>query len=380
MKLLRLGRPKGSSVSPKEATRSAANGVGLSDDGDEGVPEAKEPKTGPSLRSLFRPRSKSKDSPGSPSPSRAGKVGQGNLLTVSLEGTSLRVLAFRGGKAIAWIGLPFNPTFLRNGFVANPEALAGVIRNALAGKGLTPKGYLARLRPWRVVAAFPSFQSQSRIVVVPQARGVNVGEVINRESRRWMNFNPQEHYQFFQEIGRSQAQRRFFVLLIPKAPLQTFINTLRLARLNPSKIVLKPQALATLVTHDLAVLANIENNSLDIAIVASGTPVVMRSVFLGSELLNSETAAPRLVDELNRTIAYYNESNQDAPVPEQAPLYLSGSVAADRDVLDAIERETGLKGVMTLLPVDLPPDFPTPHLMVNAALATVQKSNRRPVG
>ncbi len=378
MKLFRLGRPKNSAAGPREAAPSATNGAGLPVDAVEGNSHAK--GTRPGLGNVFRSLSKPRNKSAAPSAPRGSRAGSGNLLTVSLEGTSLRVLAFRGGKAIAWIGMPFNPMFLRNGFVANPEALATVIRNALAGKGLTSKGYLALLRPWRVIAAFPSFQSQSRIVAVPQARGVNAGDVISRESRRWMNFNPQEHYLFSQEIEHSRAQRRFFVLLIPKAPLQTFINTLRSAGLNPSKIVLKPQALATLVTHHQAVLVNIESNSIDIAVVVDGVPVVMRNVFLGNELLNSETAPPRLIDELNRTITYYNESNRDALLPEQAPVYLSGSLAADSDLHDAVERETGLKRVMTFLPVDLPPEFPTPLLMVNAALAAPPKATRRPRG
>ncbi|MBI4310450.1 MAG: hypothetical protein HY681_01605 [Chloroflexi bacterium] len=303
----------------------------------------------------------------------AVRRGPGNLLTISLEGTSLRVLAFRGGKAVAWIVLPFNPLFIRNGFVANPEALATVVRNALNSKGLLQKGFLARLRPWRVAAAFPSFQSASRVIAVPQAKGVNPAGVIDREARRWMNFTPEDHYLFWQEVSRSGAQRQYFALSVPKTPLQTFINTLRLAGLSPSKIVLKPQALASLVTHERAVLANVENNSIDIAIVVNGVPMVMRSVFLGNELLNSETAAPRLTEELNRTITYHNDTNRDAPIPEQAPIYLSGALASDRDVMEAVERDAGLKCLTARLPVDLPPDYPVHQLVVNAALAAADR-------
>lgn len=369
-----LGKPKGPSPAPGVVQPEAP--------AEEPVPslaEAQVSRTkgrGLNLRGLFRPAPRSASNAGGGPAHVLHRRGPANLLTVSLEGTSLRVLAFSGGRAVAWIGLPFNPMFLRNGFVANPEALAGVIRNALASKGLTRKGYLARLRPWQVAAAFPSFQSQSRIVAVPQASGVNSEEVINREARRWMNFNPQEHYLFWQEIARSGAQRQFFVLQVPKAPLQTFLNTLRLAGLNPSKIVLKPQALATLVTHDRAVLANIENNSIDIAIVVGGAPLVMRSAFLGSEMLNPESAAPRLVEELNRTIAYYNDTNRDTPIADQAPLYLSGALAADRDLMDAVERDAGLRCILARLPVDLPMEYPIHHLMVNAALAAPDKPGR----
>ncbi len=279
-------------------------------------------------------------------------------LTLSIEGTTLRVLACEGEKVSAWTSLPFNPALLRNGFVFNSKGMAQVIRNALDAKGLHHK---------KVVAALPGFQSLSRIITLPKGKGVRPKVVLPGEAVRLMRISTDNSYLFWQAAGNTE-QQRFFVLAVPKEPLLSFVETLRLAGLRSAKIDLKPLALARAVNDSDAIIVNAENNSIDIVVVVDSIPVVTRSIFLGEESLSLESASSRVVEELGRTIAFYNDTNRDNPLAQQVPIYLCGAFAADPELPSMVLSEIGHPMGQPKLVLDVPLDFPIGQMMVNLGL------------
>ncbi|RLC71903.1 MAG: hypothetical protein DRI26_04160 [Chloroflexi bacterium] len=281
------------------------------------------------------------------------------ILTLSLEGSTLRVLQARGRRITAWLSLPFNPAFLSGGFIADPTGMAEVIRNALIRKGLHAR---------RVRAAFPGFQSLSRLITLPRAKELHPEEILPGEARRLMRISLEDTYLFWQRVAITSRQQRFLVLAIPKAPLQTFVETLRLAGLRPSRLELKPLSLVKAVGQPQAIIASVETNGIDIVIVIDHLPMLMRSLYLGEGALTLETVPSPLVDELSHTISFYNNSNPDKQLPSGTPLYLCGALASGLDA-SAIGQEFGMPAGELHPVLNVPPEFPLAQMLVNLGLA-----------
>lgn len=280
-------------------------------------------------------------------------------VSISIEGTTLRIIACEGKRITKWANLPFNPTLLRNGFIANPKDMSQVIKNALNGKDLKQK---------KVIVALPGFQSLSRIITLPRARDVNPKVVIPREAIRLMPVSMENSSIFWQALKKEKTQQSFFVLAVPKQPLLRLVETIRLAGLKPSKVDIAPLALARAVNQSDAIIANAENNGIDIVIVRDHIPYVMRSVFSGEETIPLESLAPRVVEELGINIGYYNDNNRDNPLPSNLPVYLCGACAIDPDLPSMVQREIGYPVGELKSTLRTPRDFPTAQMMVNIGL------------
>lgn len=283
-------------------------------------------------------------------------------LSICIEGTTLRILACEEDTINKWANIPFNPALLKNGFIANPKEMAKVIKNALNGKDISEKNYK------KAIAALPGFQSLSRVISLPKARDVNPKVVLPREANRLMPISPENSYLFWQEVEGDVAQRTFFVLAVPKQPLLRLVETLRLAGLKPAKIDIAPLALARAVNSSDAIIANAENNGIDIVIIRDHIPYVMRSIFSGEEPMPLESLAPRVIEELGRNVSYYNETNRDNPLLSNVPVYLCGACAIDTDLPSMVQSEIGHAVGEVKQILKSPQDFPTAQMMVNMGL------------
>ncbi|MEK7847831.1 MAG: hypothetical protein AAB270_02785 [Chloroflexota bacterium] len=287
---------------------------------------------------------------------------RGRRLTVSIQGTTLRLLLADGQQVLNWVNLPFNPALLHNGLIANPTAMAQVIHNALTTKGLPPAP---------TTAAFPGFQSLCRTLHLPRASDVNPAEVVPREARRLMGFSERQHYLIWKPAGASEGQTRFVAVVVPRAPLQVFIDTLRMAGLPLMRMELAPLTLLKAANQTDAIVACVESNSMDIVIAVNSLPAVVRSLFLAEEFLTHESAPGRLAEELVRTLSFYNDANPENPLGPQLPIYVAGAFAGE-ELSAVVARETG-HPVMEIAPrLKVPDGFPTPAMVVNMGLAVRQ--------
>ncbi|MBI2866266.1 MAG: hypothetical protein HYX99_02755, partial [Chloroflexi bacterium] len=234
----------------------------------------------------------------------------GKRIVFSIQGNSLRLVLVSRGKVLDWAHIPFNPAFLRNGFIANPQGMSQVFRNALAGKGI-PRA--------PAIAAFPGFQGICRLINLPRAKDVDPREVVPREARRLMAFSESAQYLFWDQVAVRETERSFLVLAAPKSPLQALIETVKLAGLPLRKVELAPLALLRATSQSHTIVANVETDSIDIVIAVDSVPAVVRSMWLGDEPLDTDSAPQRLAEELVRTISFYNDTYPEARVSPPLP-------------------------------------------------------------
>ncbi|MBI2860804.1 MAG: hypothetical protein HYX91_04775 [Chloroflexi bacterium] len=280
-------------------------------------------------------------------------------LSLSIEGASLRLLVCQGRKAIAWSLTPVSPRLLRNGFVASPEGIAGVIKEAVTGK----KEFAGERG---VIAALPAFHSVSRIINVPDLPGVRPEEVIPQHARRDMGYPSGNSLLKWQRLPSLAGQHSYFVVSVPREPVMALMHALSLAGLAASKIDTTTFALSRAVNSPEAIIASVEPDSLESIILRDSIPLAARSTFMGSS--TQPGAMPGLVtDALDRIISFYTESNPDKSLAHDIPVYLLGS-ALSPEVTAAVETFLGRSVAPFQPPLLCPAGFPGAEMAVNVGL------------
>lgn len=281
------------------------------------------------------------------------------IISLSIEGTTLRLLSFYKGSVEVWDSVPFNPEFLRMGHVADPPGLGGVIKSALEGRELIMG---------QVVCALPGLRTMSRVISVPKVGKRELGGVVSREVRRALSVAEEDNDLHWQILPTETDQMRIFVLAVPREPLHALMEALLEAGIRPYAIDLKPLALMRAVGKKDAIIANGESNSVELVIIADDVPTLVRSVFLGEGVVSQDYAVGRISDELTRTIAFYNDSNPETPLSPEVPVYLTGAVASSVSFALNVAALIGRPVQPPDPPLPYPEDFPVAEFMVNLGL------------
>jgi Tfp pilus assembly PilM family ATPase len=183
-----------------------------------------------------------------------------------------------------------------------------------------------------------------------------------------MRVTEEENYLHGQALPTETDQIQIFVLAVPKEPLLDFMEVLRVAGVSPRALELKSLALMRAVNQKDAIIANGESNSIELVIEVDDVPVLIRSVFLGEEVVTQDYAVGRISDEIRRTVETYNESNMDNPLDPEVPIYLSGASAASVPFALNVAALTGRTVQPLEPPIHYPEDFPLAEFMVNVGL------------
>lgn len=286
---------------------------------------------------------------------------QKRTISLSIEGANLRLLTMSGKSVETWVSTPVDPRFLREGRVANSVGLSEAIAAAMKANNI---------RGGRLVSAFTSLGSVHRLVSLPQAARKDLSSIIPRELRR-ANINPENYSVTWQVIPSRTTSFQVFVVGVPAEPLVTFVDALRLAKLKPAAIDIRPLALARAVNQRDAVIAHGESDSLELAVIVDAVPGLMRSIYLGTDATPGIVAA-RLAEELERTIDFYNGTHRTTPLSPDVPVYVTGEIATYPWLVDTLIAPLGRHVAKLEPPIGLPGDFPVALFMVNIGLLLKQ--------
>jgi hypothetical protein len=79
-----------------------------------------------------------------------------------------------------------------------------------------------------------------------------------------------------------------------------------------------------------------------------------------------------MVEELSSTVRFYNDSHKDAALAADTPLCLTGGLAAEPELRQAMESAFPYPIVALETPFTFPPGFPAAQYAVNLGLAMKQ--------
>lgn len=281
------------------------------------------------------------------------------VISLSIEGTTLRVLSSNGDSVESWDNIPFPSELVGRGHIINPMGLGGVIKDALAERKLS-KG--------KVVCAFSATGAISRVLTLPKVDARQLGTIVEREARRLTDDSMGRNYIHWQALPSSNGQQQVYLLIIPRGPLHALTKTIEAAGLKASLIDLKAMALMKAVNRRNAIIANGEDNSIDTTIVRHDVPMVIRSVFLSDNMPSSDQAADHIGDEVMQTISAYADSHCDKPLPQQVPVFLTGAVSASVAAALNVTTLTGHPIGTLQPPLRYPDDLPVAEYAVNVGL------------
>jgi len=293
---------------------------------------------------------------------RLGFRGSQETVTVSIEESSLRLLTVKGGKVEKWGQLPLEPGLIEKGLVRNP-AQVGLALETLFGEQQAPKmGVVTSL-------TVIGLGSTSQIFDLPKMRPKVLADAISREARRAMPMPVDELYLTYQVVGERGDMQQVYVLGAPRDLVDAHITAFQMAGIQLRAMDLKPLALVRAINRQNAVIADLESESFHVIVVKDAIPDITRSAVLHGGGLDAEQKAHRLVEELTRTIDFYNHSHPDKRLDPSVPVFLTGELPSIPTVHDIIQAAVGYPIEKPAPPLTYPQALPLPKFMVNIGLA-----------
>jgi len=281
------------------------------------------------------------------------------VTTLHIEGSSVRLLAVRGGRVTQWGTEPLEPGLVQEGVVADPRAVSERIESLLAAHHVSKRDLVAGLSGHRCVP---------RILDLPQMESRLLKEVVPREMKKELPVPLDEMHISWQVIDGENGHLRVFALGVPKDVLGPQVEAFRLAGATLRSMDIKPLALVRAVGRGEALIADLEPETLDVIVVRGGVPATIRSVSLRREIERTEDKVQRLGEELARAVKFYNDTHREEALPKSTPVYLTGSLAEAASTAVA-EASIG-HPVGALAPrLQYTPDLPLATFMVNIGLA-----------
>jgi len=283
-------------------------------------------------------------------------------VTVNVEERSLRLLTVKGGEVQKWEQVPLEPGLVENGLIRDPAQVGLVIEALFEEQKAPKKGVITSLTVIGV-------GSTSQVFDLPKMKPNLLADAIGREARRAMPVPVDELYLSYQVIGAKGDMQQVYVVGAPRDLVDAHITAFQMAGVQLKAMDLKPFALVRAINHRDAVIADLENENFHVIVVANAIPDITRSAVLHGEGLDPQQKAHRLVEELTRTIDFYNHSHPNKRLEPTVPVFLTGELVGVPGVDEIIQAEIGYTIEMPTPPLVCPKALPLSQFMVNIGLA-----------
>lgn len=282
------------------------------------------------------------------------------MTTLNIEEHEIRLLVVGRDKVGKWASAPLTTGLISEGLIRDPAAVGSAIRELFASQKVSKR---------RVVTSLTGLRSISRVVTIPQVKPSQLESVVLREAKREMPISLDEIYLFWKVLGKRGDKQGVYILGVPQEVIDGQVEALRQAGIKPRAMDLKPLALVRAVNRKNAIITNLENSTLDVIIVLEDVPVIVRTVALGKESPTPGKKRDRLVEELSRTIKFYNDSHREAGLHPGICVYPSGALAEEPRFRETLQATTEHPVIAPQSPLGCPDDLPVGRFLVNMGLA-----------
>lgn len=249
---------------------------------------------------------------------------------------------------------------VRDGLILQPEAVGEAIEALFKSTGL-PKE--------RVITSLTGLSFTYRFLNLPRMKPALLEEAIQRAAKKEISLPLEELYLSWQTTGGKEDEPTFFVLGVPRNLIDAMIQTLKVAGLEPYLMDLQPLALTRAANRGDAIVVNLEPDCFDIVFIADGIPTIMHNISPRGEGATLEDNIRRLVDELTKTVAFYESSHPETSFSPATPLLLTGELAAEATTSGLLQTEIEYPVEPLIPPLEFPPDLPVALYAANMGLA-----------
>lgn len=284
----------------------------------------------------------------------------GEVVTLYIDDTSLRLLVAKGKRVKQWADLPLEPGLVRDGVVVDEAKVAAGIKELLEAQ---------KVKVTKVIAGLSGLHCVFRVITVPRLPKAVLAEAVKREAEKVIAVPLEQLYLSWQIISTSKEELTVFLAVFPQDAANSLIRTLRLAALDPYLIDLKPLALARLVGMPTAVIANVQATEVDIVVMVDKVPQVIRTLSLPGEAQSWPEKLPLIKEELDRTLKFYDSSHSANPLDAGVPIFVSGELAQESEACTSLANELERPVSPLSPPLQCPEGLPAGQYVVNVGLA-----------
>lgn len=281
-------------------------------------------------------------------------------VTLNISTTGIRLLSVKGRYVTKWGEASLAPGLVRDGLILQPPAVGEAI-DALLKETNIPRE--------RIITCLTGLMFTYRFLTLPRMKPAFQDEAVQRAARKEIPLPLEELYLSWQPVGIRQNEQDFLVVGVARNLVDAMVQTLAVASVEPYFMDLKPLALARAANRGEAIVVSLEPDCFDIVLVVKGLPVIMytASPRWGGATLDEN--ARQLVDELLKTVSFYNNSHPEGPISSTIPLLLTGELSSEATAARLIQDESGYV-VEPLVPqLQFPADLPVASYAANMGLA-----------
>jgi len=264
-------------------------------------------------------------------------------VTLYVDDTSLRLLVTSGKRVKKWADVPLELGLVKNSEVLKPEELATTIRQIFKANEINSK---------KVVLGISGLHCITRPLTLPLLPKDMLAEAVIREAKRALPISPDELYLSWKPLPVAAKQSQVFLVAIPNKIVDTLVNALHLAGLQPDLLDIKPMLLARLVKDTTAMILDVQLNEFDIIIKANGVPQPVRTITFPDEKISWRDKLSIIKDEINTTIDFYNSDDTHSPLTTALPVFASGELADEAEQIQLLSHELNRPVIQTTPPFE----------------------------
>jgi Tfp pilus assembly protein PilN len=279
---------------------------------------------------------------------------------LNISSRNIKILSLKGKRVNTWASIDLTEGLVRDGLVLQPEAVAEAINSLFRSTGI-PKT--------NVIASVAGLPFTYRTISLPQLKPALFEEAILRAAKKEISLPLDELYVSWQPIASKGEEQEYFVLGVPRNTIDTLIQTLKLADVEPDLIGIRSLALARAANRSDAIIVSMEPDCFDIVLVTNGLPSVLHTMSPRTEGATLEDNVHRLADELTKIVAFNQSSNPNFQLSPSTPLLLTGESAAEATNSGLLQAEIEYPLEPLIPPVEFPNDFPIASYTTSIGLA-----------
>ncbi|MDD5287988.1 MAG: pilus assembly protein PilM [Dehalococcoidales bacterium] len=285
------------------------------------------------------------------------------LTTIYIDDTSIRLLTTKGNLVKSWAGMSLKQGLIE-GLIVNDTARVAAKLTQLIKKHKIPTR--------KVVLGISAVNCLTRQLTMPSLPRNMFGEAVLREARRLLPLPLEQLYLSWQIVPSSGDKTQVLLIAIRRTSIESLIQALKLAKLKVQNLTIKPLALTRLVKDKNAIIVDVQSSEFDVVVMADSIPQPIRTVSFSSQELSWQEKSQTIIDEIDRTIKFYNTNNSGKPLDPNAIMYVSGELSDQQELHSLLSDKFGFRVEPLQAPMNHPAGFPSGNYLVNIGLAGKQ--------
>ena len=254
------------------------------------------------------------------------------VVTLVIESTDLRYLCVRQGQIYKWGSAPVPPGLVSEGTITNAVEMGQILEGVFQREVLDRKA---------VRCAVSGLRSIPRLLTLPKLQTSQFEEAVTREARKEMPVSLDDLYLSRTVMSTQGEMQRVYLLGVPRDMIDSHIRSFEAAGITAQQMDLKPLAVIRAINTADAVIVNLEDDTLDIILVVDFMPAIMRCFALSGQSMDQRSQLERMLNEMNETVRFYNESHLDAPIRANVPAFLTGRQLGDLELQEYLHPVIG---------------------------------------